>query len=107
MGGLRKGYESDREDFKERVVELEGTVSNLENELEEQSKNANDVVAQWQASYAALEENTSQEPEDDLKTKLEEYVTSIESLHDEKEDLSAELNAYKTNWRTGISAKMA
>jgi DNA repair exonuclease SbcCD ATPase subunit len=59
----------------ERVAELESTNKSLEEQLEEQSSDADIAISQWQESYTALEVR---------KLELE---TQLETLMKEKEEL--------------------
>jgi len=64
----------------DRVAELESVVTSLEGQLEEQSRDADNAIAQWQESYSALEARDSESLKD-----LEDNVSRLQdTLHKER-----------------------
>jgi chromosome segregation ATPase len=84
-----------------RLAELESTVENLVDQLEEQSSEADNAITQWQESYTALEvrrselesqlEMLTEENEDLLSAGRSSSALELEELLSEKERLEKEL----------------
>jgi chromosome segregation ATPase len=85
----------------EQVAELESTNKSLEEQLEEQSSNADNAISQWQESYTALEvrkvelemqlETQTKEKEELLNAERSSSALAVEELRSEKGRLEQEL----------------
>jgi chromosome segregation ATPase len=85
----------------EQVAELELTNKSLEDQLEEQSSDADNAISQWQESYTALEQRSSElerqletltkEKEELLNVKRSDSALAVEELRSENERLEREL----------------
>jgi chromosome segregation ATPase len=85
----------------ERVAELESTNKSLEEQLEEQSSDADNAISQWQESYTVLEvrsseletqlETLTKEKEEGLNAERSSSAVAFEELRFENERLEQEL----------------
>lgn len=105
--------------IKDRVSELESTVQSLELQLEDQEKQANDVISQWQESYAEVDERcTSLEAElttagsqnapsiidgDTVEDHVAGLESTVQSLQSQLEEQEREANDVVSQWRESYS----
>jgi DNA repair exonuclease SbcCD ATPase subunit len=89
--------------FTGRVEALEATVNSLEEQLEEQSSDADDAIAQWQESYSALEAHNS-ELESQSIERVKEIESTIKNLEGQLEEQSNDFDNAILQWEESYAA---